>query len=246
MNNLEIVIEKLKNTSNKESQIKILQEINILLLTQYILKIDDSFILYPIEIEIYYYNHNFKDDTVHGSELQKNRFGKLYFHRKGQSGDNKILFSRSGLDICLSNSNEFFFGVLIRSARINNEENMINGPQLLAQRVYRHICKDENLENLSEENRLTLVAYEKKTIALERSTNRGVQLLIHSSRIGLNKESTYCDINLRSLSDLSISKQKEKDVLEYIKYNKIEPTPDNIRKILGSNSNWIIEQMKSK
>ena len=55
-----------------------------------------------------------------------------------------------------------------------------------------------------------------------------------------------CDINLRSISDLSISKQKEKDVLEYIKYNNIEPTPDNIRKILGSNSNWIIKQLESK
>ena len=51
MNNLEIVIEKLKNTSDKESQIKILQEINTLFLTQYMLKIDNNFVLYPIEVE---------------------------------------------------------------------------------------------------------------------------------------------------------------------------------------------------
>lgn len=210
MNNLEIVIEKLKNTSDKDSQVKILQEINTLLLTQYMLKIDDDFILYPIEVEVYYYNNNFKDDTVHGSELQKNRFGKLYFHRKGQSGENKILFSRSGIDICLSNSNDFFFGVLIRSARVNNEESIINGPQLLAQKVYRHICEDENLEKLSEQNRSILVAYENKSIVLEDSINREVQLLIHSSRVGLNKESEYCDINLRSLSDLSNRSKKKK------------------------------------
>lgn len=246
MNNLEIVIDNLKNTSDKQSQIKILQEINTLLLTQYILKIDDNFILYPIEVEAYYSSVNFKDDTVHDNELQKNRFGKLYFHRKGQSRDNKILFRRSGIDICLSNNDSFIFGVLIRSARINNEEGIINGPQLLAQRVYKHICMDESLEKLSDQNHSTLVAYENESIVLESSINREVQLLIHSSRIGLNKESEYCDINLRSLSDLNISKQKEKDVLEYIKYNNIEPTPDNIRKILGSNSNWIIEQMKSK
>lgn len=246
MNNLEIVVEKLKKTSDKNTQIKILQEINTLLLSQYIIKIDDNFVLYPIEVEIYYYNDNFKDDTVHSSELQKNRFGKLYFHRKGQSGDNKILFSRSGLDICLSNNNEFFFGVLVRSARINNEENIVNGPQLLAQRVYRHICKDNCLDSLSEESRSTLLSFEKNTVALQKAINRDVQLLIHSSRIGLNNDSVYCDINLRSISDLSISKQKEKDVLEYIKYNNIEPTPDNIRKILGSNSNWIIKQLESK
>ena len=34
MNNLEIVIEKLKNTSDKETQIKILQEINMDILTK--------------------------------------------------------------------------------------------------------------------------------------------------------------------------------------------------------------------
>lgn len=247
MNSLEAVIAKLKNSSDKESQVKILQEVNTLLLTQYMLKIDDDFILYPIEVEVYYYNLHFKDDTVHSSELQKNRFGKFYFHRKGQSKDNKILFSRSGIDICLSDSNEYFFGILIRSARINNEEGIINGPQLLAQRVYRHICEDINLETLSEQNRSTLVAYEDENMVLASSpVSRNVKLLIHSSRIGLNKESTFCTVNLRSLSDLSISKQKEKDVLEYIKYNNIEPTSENIRKILGSNSNWIIEQMKSK
>ena len=146
----------------------------------------------------------------------------------------------------MSESDSCFFGVLIRSARVNDEENVINGPQLLAQRVYRYICGDETLRSLSEGNRSTLMNFEENTIVLDRSTVRSVPLLIHSSRIGLNNESMYSNLHLRSLTDLNISKQKERDVLEYMRYNDIVPTPDNIRKILGSNSNWIIEQMKSK
>lgn len=244
MNNLKVIINELKEATDKETQVILLQKINTLLLTQYLLKVDNDLILAPFEVEAYYYNHNFKDDTVHCNELQRNRFGKLYFHRKGRSGHNKILFIRSGIDLCLSDNDEYFFGVLIRSARVNDEDNIIRGPQLLAQKIYRYICNNEGLEKLSEQDQLILEAYERKSIILESTTNRKVKMLIHSSRIGLKKESIYCDMNLRSLSDLSLSRQKEKDILEYIKYNSIEPTPDNIRKILGSNSNWIIEQMK--
>ena len=79
MNNLEIVIEKLKKTSDKDTQIKILQEINKLFLTQYMLKIDDYFVLYPIEIEAYYYQeNNFPDTCVHKYQWQQNRFCLLY------------------------------------------------------------------------------------------------------------------------------------------------------------------------
>lgn len=246
MKDIKLLVNQLSIHDNRQEQVKILQEINTLLLTQYMLKINDDFIIYSIEIEAYFYSSLFPDDTVHKSELQRNRFGKFYFHRKGQDRDNKILFSRSGVDICLSESDEYFFGVLIRSARVNDEENVINGPQLLAQRIYRYLCRDENLTSLSKENRSMLMNFEKMSIVLNRSTVQSVPLLIHSSRIGLNNKSPYSNLQLRSLTDLNISKQKEKDVLEYMRYSNIAPTPGNIRKILGSNSNWIIKQMKYK
>lgn len=246
MKDIKLLVNQLSIHDNRQEQVKILQEINTLLLTQYMLKINDDFIIYSIEIEAYFYSSLFPDDTVHKSELQRNRFGKFYFHRKGQDRDNKILFSRSGVDICLSESDEYFFGVLIRSARVNDEENVINGPQLLAQKIYRYLCRDENLTSLSKENRSMLMNFEKMSIVLNRSTVQSVPLLIHSSRIGLNNKSPYSNLQLRSLTDLNISKQKEKDVLEYMRYSNIAPTPGNIRKILGSNSNWIIKQMKYK
>lgn len=246
MENMKDLLEGIKTVKNREEQIQILQEINQLLLTQYTLVIDDDFVIHPIEIEAYYSGYGFEDDTVHGNELQKNRFGKFYFHRKGQAADNKILFTRSGIDICLSDSNEYTFGVLIRSARINQENTIIAGPQLLAQRVYKHICKNAELSTLSDEDDSILVNFERNSNVLTKSAPRTTPLIIHSSRIGLNAESKYALLNLRSLSDLSISKQKEKDVLEYMKYNKIEPIAENVKELLGYNSNSILEQLKAK
>lgn len=245
MNTIKELLAKMKSSDDKEQSVKILQEINTLLLTQCALKIDDTFMLYPIEVEAYYSGYNFKDDTIHNNVLQKNRFGKLYFHRKAQDTANKILFIRSGIDICLSDNTEYTFGVLIRSARINQEKDIIGGPQLLAQRVYKHICKDEKLSNLSDDNQACLAKYEVKSDVLISIAPQHPSIIIHSSRIGLNKESLYSNLNLRSLSDLSISKQKEKDILEYMKYSKIEPTLENIKEIIGYKSNTILEKLKS-
>lgn len=246
MNNIEVLIGKLRLTNDKVSQVKILQDINTLLLTEYQFKIDDDFVLYPLEIEAYYYSQIFEDDTVHKSDLQKNRFGKFYFHRKGTSAGNKILFVRSGIDICLSDNDAYFYGILIRSARVNNEEGIINGPQLLAQRVYRHICNNDNLSGLSDSSQSILSDFERNKVVLIHSEIRKPSTLIHSSRIGLNSKSQFSSLWLRSLTELSLSKQKQKDVLAYMEYNNIELTPDNVKKILGYTSNWIIERMKAK
>nr|WP_321521014.1 hypothetical protein [uncultured Macellibacteroides sp.] len=246
MNKIKVLIEQLKIKTNKEHQIKILQNINTLLLTRYKLKIDENFIIHPIQVEGYYYDdRHFKDDTVHKSELQKNKFGKLYFHRKGKNKSSKILFTRSGIDICLSDNDNYFYSALIRSARINNEESIIDGPQRLAQRIYRYICKNDNLSSLSIGNNSSLSEFEKNNVVLVNSETREIPILIHSSRIGLKKGSDYSALKLRSLTELRVSKQKEKDVLFYMEDNNIDPTPDNIRNILGYSPNWIIEQLNS-
>lgn len=241
MDKIRILVNELRN-KEKDEQVKILQKINKLLLTEYIVNIGNNFKIYPIEVEAYYCNKesSFEDDTVHKNELQKNRYGKLYFHRKGGDENNKILFFRSGIDICLSDGN-YYYGVLIRSAIINSEPTIINGPQLLAQKVYKCICGDENLINLSRE---ILCKFEKETNCLERSKNREIPVLIHSSRIGLNAASPFSQLRLRSLVDLNVSKQKEKDVLAYMTENNINPTPENIKSLLGYSSKSIIEKLK--
>ena len=59
MEKLEKLVEELEKESNEEKQIKTLQEIGKLLLTEYIIQVGDLTIK-PLLVEAYYYNNNFK------------------------------------------------------------------------------------------------------------------------------------------------------------------------------------------
>ncbi len=256
MNNIEIAINKLKKTSDKELQIKILQEINTLFLTQYMLKIDDNFVLYPIEVEAYYYQeNNFPDSCVHKYQWQQNRFGKLYFHRAGNKTDASFLYDGGGIDVCLSNSDDFFLGILIRGAWVNQEETPVCTPGLLTRRIVFHICDDNSIVKITGRERTVIQKLEDNDQIVQLATNdrrNKDSILFHSTRYGIssNNHPEYALYKLRSLIELNEPnhsfRAKEKIVIDYMIDKSIEPTPDNIRKILGSNSNWIIEQMKSK
>ncbi len=255
MNNLEIVIEKLKNTSDKESQIKILQEINTLFLTQYMLKIDNNFVLYPIEVEGYYYQeNNFPDTCVHKYQWQQNRFGKLYFHRAGNKTDASFLYDGGGIDVCLSNSDDVFLGILIRGAWINDEETPVCTPGILTRRVVFHICDDNSIAKITDRERTVIQQLEDNNQIVQLASNdkrKKDTILFHSTRFGISSDNhpEYALYKLRSLIELSEPnhpfKAKEKVVLDYMRDNNIEPIADNVRKILGSNSNSILEKLKS-
>ena len=224
--------------------IRILQNANKLLLTEYCIQIDPAFRIYPLEVESYYYHDNFPDQTVHRNELQKNRFGKFYFHRKGYEASNLILSNRGGVDICLSNSDDFFYSILIRSARINDEEHAIDGPQKLAQRIYARICNVESVHELSEDNQSDLKNFEMNVDVLVRSELRDTDNMIHSTRIGIKEEIKYSQYNLRSIIDLKYSGQKEKDVLAYLRHHPEKRTLEVARELLGYNSKWIAEELE--
>lgn len=90
-----------------------LQQINEKLLKEYELHYSDYLLIQPLQMEIFYVNYHmtptFVDTSMHcissGNnlvdtdiwKLQSARFGKLYFHLKGQGG----------IDICLSDSRDF-------------------------------------------------------------------------------------------------------------------------------------------
>jgi hypothetical protein len=75
--------------------------------------------------------------------VAKNRFGKLYFHRGSSEKENSFLYDRGGFDVCLSDSDYYYFGILIRSAWINHEEKPVCGPGLLTRRIVKHISQKE-------------------------------------------------------------------------------------------------------
>ena len=119
MRNLEELVEKLEN--EHESQVRILQEIGKLLLTEYIIQIG-NLTIEPLLVEAYYYNSNFKDNSVHAAKesnantyelariRQENNFGELYVHYG----------TKDGIDVVLSNG-KYYLSFLIKNALINNK-----------------------------------------------------------------------------------------------------------------------------
>ena len=87
------------------------------LLLRYALKVD-GLTIYPLELESYYWRKNlFEDPYVHLNPLQRNRFGHLFIHRSGRSADspyNRGL--RSCVSIVLSDTDDYYYSVLVRSA----------------------------------------------------------------------------------------------------------------------------------
>lgn len=182
----------------EEQQVKILQEINTAILTNCRLRITPTLYVYPLEVEAYYNNgHNFKDYSCHCHRLQQNRFGKLYFHRLGQTDTyNK---NRGGVDLCLSSHENIYYSVLIRSARL--ETTGIIGPHNLAETI----CQQANL---------SIEELEQNEILENDTLNSSIQeTIFHGPRINLGKDtdSKYRELNLRSLTQLKTYPFKEKE-----------------------------------
>lgn len=109
------MLEKLEK-GNEEKAIPILQQINQQLLTEYVIKVDDV-IIEPLLVEAYYYHPSkFEDKNTHGyrnercRKMQSNRFGQLYFHRKGYGG----------LDLCLSMGDDYCLSFLIKNSLVSH------------------------------------------------------------------------------------------------------------------------------
>lgn len=121
MDKLRELVENLEKENDEKKQEKILQNIGKLLLTEYIIQIGNLTIK-PLLVEAYYYNSNFKDNSVHAAnesnantyELararQENNFGELYVHYG----------TKDGIDVVLSNG-KYYLSFLIKNALINNK-----------------------------------------------------------------------------------------------------------------------------
>lgn len=106
MKTAEEIVRRLKSAGNEKSQIEILQELNRYLLTHRICF--GGVTVQPLLVEAYYSSSSFQDENCHRKPLQKNHFAKFNFHRVGYGG----------LDICFSDSDDFFLSLLIKCAFI--------------------------------------------------------------------------------------------------------------------------------
>ena len=110
MNNILDRVHKLVKISDRQEIVKALQSLERFILCNYQLRIFDQ-IVQMKEIEIYYKNESigYIDTTMHGRERQKNNFNNLYLHG-------------AGIDICLSDSNDFYLSILIRGGVVIGKE----------------------------------------------------------------------------------------------------------------------------
>lgn len=147
-------MEELKNTvcsllDAKGNHLPLLQKINELMLRDYYISLGGYLSLIPKEVEIFYVNTratpSFVDtnmqcmvDPKTNDEiwmLQSGRFGQLYFHQKGSGG----------LDICLSDNNDYALCCTIRAAEINGVECW--SPLKVRNKFVEIICEHEGLSD---------------------------------------------------------------------------------------------------
>lgn len=242
--------------SNKEKE-HLLQQINALLLSKYMLSLSNGLNVYPLEVEAYLYDDTFKDIYTHKHDLQRNRFGKLYFHRYDEQGNKiKCTGTRGGVDICLSAGETYHFGVLIRAGKImfKDKLDVEIGPNLLANYLINSFDQPrsailEAVKDIEKENVLTVAI----------TDPRDFSYILHSSRIGLGNpieesnqqcifSDSFVDFNLRNLIELSKHpyEEKERTLKRYFDQNNLWEKSESKRKeiakkILNYVPKWVYE-----
>lgn len=133
--------------TTKGGHLPLLQRINELVLTNYCISAGGYLTLVPKDVEIYYVNRKAVPPYVDTNmqcmidsktndeiwKLQSGRFGQLYFHKKGSGG----------IDICLSDSNDYALCCTIKAAEVNGEE--LWSSQRVRNRLVEIICQQEGL-----------------------------------------------------------------------------------------------------
>lgn len=177
MDKLYKLVEKLEKEKDKNGKTKILQNINTALLQQYVIQIDDI-IIEPLWIETYYFDEEkFPDCNSHMSEKQRNRFGQLYFHEYG----------RGGLDICLSNKDNYYLSVLLKATLVNQEFKKQTEIYAITEKTDK---KESDIENIK-----------KVLVPKERCPSE----VFYTKRIGLTKP-CYQDEKLAAVRSTELAK----------------------------------------
>lgn len=254
---LEMVNELVNATKSKEDIdnviVPMLQKIGEKLLTEYEIKIDingKSITIEPLRLEPYLFSCGFEDRFMHYIEMdrvffygprQRNRFGKLYIHN-----------GYSGVDIVLSNNEDYAFSFLVKNSRI-----LVDGE--VAVPFAKQYCVAEVLK----ENGVP-IDYDEVTLFKKKIPNNCI--VFHTIRNGLltiaerddflkEEQNKYNKLLISSFIELKEHTSLEFDfesgyggdkaVVEYLKkYKKLHPNIsieelDNMRKELYPNGSKV-------
>ena len=140
----------------------------------------------PKEVESYCFNEDeFKDNSVHRNDLQKNNANHFYIHRWGYSKlDSYKGGNYAGIDFVVSNNPNVYYSFLIRSAVINDK--LVIGPHKV-------------LLEIANASGLSYGEIESKTVSLV--PNKISQDVLFSHRINLGKTvpDVYRNCDLRAV-----------------------------------------------
>lgn len=199
--------------------------------------------IYPKEIEVYYYEKEgeFKDDSVHKNDLQKNNRNHFYVHRWGtKSSDSYKGGSRTGIDFVISDNENIYQSYLIRSAEINGET--IVGPNKVLKKIIM-ACdfSDEHLESNYKELECSPVTLEPNNVSAD---------VLFSKRMNLKKGYVDCELRAVLCDDKFINCKypgKEKMIVDFLseKVHLQDMTSDEARKYAKVKLNYIPSEIKS-
>src|SRR5690606_19595100 len=153
--------------------------------------------------------------------------------------------NRGGMDICLSDSEDYYYGILIRIAEVVNNDSveLIPGPALLKNYVINHLNNDTI-------NGPEITDFEANTLVLENRSESLNCSLYNLPRIGLNGNNDplqYYNISaLRTITDIRLSKGQRKCAAWNMVDKNIEATMENVYGLLGYNSNWVLNEVRGR
>lgn len=103
------IVHRLEEARDIPSRLALLQQLNDRLLDGFCIRLGRDDTLLPLWVEAYYYcPGKFQDPSAHLSPLQKDRFGRLYIHKRGYGG----------ADICLS-LGDYYLSCLLKYSLVN-------------------------------------------------------------------------------------------------------------------------------
>lgn len=233
----------LDNKTNKKTDdiVPILQKIGAELLTKYEIRIG-NITIEPLRIEAYLFKETvFEDKFIHHIKKnkqsyygpqQRNKFGKLYIH----SG-------YTGVDIVLSNDDNYAFSFLIKNSRVLISNNVAY--PFLKQNGVAKVLKDSGIPV----DYGKIVLYKKEVPSnstVFKSIRNGLRNIIEREDFKKTEQNKYNQLLISSFIELNEHTSSQYDfergygkewmVANYMFENNIPETDENIKELLGYKS----------
>ena len=233
---------------DSSNTVSCLKQINEALLKEYELHYNNYLSIQPLQVEIFYVNFQANPPFIDTNmqcvssvnskidpeiwKLQSDNFGRLYFHLRGHGG----------IDICLSDSEQYALCSTIKSARINGEE--IWGQSKVCEQVMQIVSEHEGISGKKEIayqiNNLDVQTISRRTKAETgyiyhmkrrlRHTDKNNSLLLHSLMDIWNKNLALSNIQR---INIFMAAHPTEDPLEVIRRQGFRTIPVEVRNKYG-------------